>query len=151
MYSAKELNLIVKGKRLLTRAEFLEFTDVVPGANPNLSWWLADADPMDPYYIAYAEGDDTEEDMYCEHSEANTFVRVALDVDTSNTELKPGDKFVYCGYVFTLLGDTLAVSDNFLGSAKYYDEEVLAYIYSDEEITCTLNVMLENLFAKAID
>ena len=37
-------------------------------------------------------------------------------------------KFVHCGYVFTALSNSLAISNNFLGCAKYLDEEMCSYI-----------------------
>ncbi len=141
--TTEELNLTVKGYRLMTREELQRFEESMPEANMGISWWLADVDPMDDYYIAYAEGNYTEEDMYCDRGEANTHIRVVLDIE--GTDLKSGDEFVYKGYVFTILDESLAVSNNFLGCAKYYDEDIVAFMFSDDEITCTLDGLLANL------
>ena len=141
--TAQELDLTVNGYRLMTRAELTKFEEKMPEANMGLCWWLADLDPMDECYIAYAEGNYTEDDMYCERSDANTYVRVVLDID--GTELNSGDEFIYNGYVFTLLDKNIAVSNNFLGCAKYYDEGIAAFLFSDNEITCTLDGLLANL------
>lgn len=145
--TAAELNLNVKGYRLMTRAELQKFKEQMPDVSYGISWWLADVDPTDEYYIAYAEGNYTENDMYCEHDENNTHIRVALDIEgVSNAGLKAGDEFVYKGYVFTVLDEALAISNNFLGCAKYYDVEVIGFMSRDEGITCTLDSILSNLF-----
>ena len=141
--TTEELNLTVKGYRLMTRAELQQFEEKMPEANMGIAWWLADIDPMDDCYIAYAEGNYTEDDMYCERGEANTHIRVVLDIQ--GTELNNGDEFAYKGFVFTILDDNIAVSNNFLGCAKYYDEDIAAFMFSDDEITCTLDGLLANL------
>jgi hypothetical protein len=53
--------------------------------------------------------------------EPNTWIIAALDIECEN--VKAGDEFIYCVYVFTSLSKNLAVSNSFLGCAKYYDEE----------------------------
>ncbi len=142
-----ELKLNVKGYRLMKREELIKFEEQMPKANPGICWWLADVDPGDDYYIAYAEGNYTEEDMYCERGESNTYIRVALDIEwAADASLKAGDEFVYCGFVFTVLDETLAISNSFMGCAKYYDDEIAGYMFSDDEITCTLDGILGNLF-----
>ncbi|MCH5182606.1 MAG: hypothetical protein J1E00_00385 [Oscillospiraceae bacterium] len=144
---AKELGLTIKKARLLTRAELEKHEEILPDVNAGVCWWLADIDPNDDSYIAYAEGNYTEEDMYCENSDVNMYVRAALELEgTRKAGLKPGDEFIHCGYVFTVLDDTLAISNNFVGCAKYYDEELTAYMYSEDEITCTLDALFGNLF-----
>ncbi len=142
-----EFNLNVKGYRLMTREELQKFEEQMPDADSGICWWLSDVDPDDDYYIAYAEGNYTEDDMYCERGEANTHIRVALDIDgVATAGLKTGDEFIYCGYVFTVLDETLAISNNFIGCAKYYDDEIAGYMFSEDEITCTLDGILGNLF-----
>ena len=132
---ADELNLAVKGYRLMTRAELQKFEEQMPEASLGVCWWLADVDPDDEYYIAYAEGNYTEDDMYCDRGEPGTYIRVALDIaGVADANLKAGDEFIYCGYVFTVLDDSLAISNNFLGCAKFY------------ESNCTLNEILGNMF-----
>ena len=122
MKKAKELNLTVKGTRLLTVAELNEFEDVLKDLS--MAWWLADEDPNDSDSNAYAEGNYTDEDMYCAKGEPNTFIRVALDLESaSDAGLKSGDEFVFKGYVFTVLSDTLAISNNFLGCGAICTEE----------------------------
>jgi len=141
--TTEELNLTVKGYRLMTRAELQQFEEKMPEANMGIAWWLADIDPMDDSYIAYAEGNYTEDDMYCDRGEANTHIRVVLDIE--GTDLNSGNEFAYKGYIFTILDDNIAVSNNFLGCAKYYDEDIAEYMFSDDEITCTLDGLLANL------
>jgi hypothetical protein len=117
----KELELKVKDARLLTKAELEEYGDYMPKISSAYCWWLADVDETDEDYVAYAEGKYTEEDMFCNISEPNTWIIAALDIECAN--IKAGDEFIHCGYVFTALSEKLAVSNNFLGCAKYYDEE----------------------------
>lgn len=142
--TTEELNLSVNGYRLMTREELQRFEDEMPEASMGIAWWLADIDPMDDCYIAYAEGNYTDDDMYCERSEANTHVRVVLEIE--GAELKSGDEFAYKGYVFTILDENIAISNNFIGCAKYYDEDVVDVMISDDEITCTIDAILDNLF-----
>lgn len=141
--TAEELELKVNKARLLTRAELLEHEDYIPYVSSNYTWWLADVDEDFGGEVAYAEGNYTEDEMFCAPDTANTFVRVALDIEGEN--ISAGDEFAYCGYVFTALSSELAISNNFLGSAKYYDEEIVEYIYSDDEITCTLDAVIASM------
>jgi len=147
MKTVNQLNLGVKGYRLMTRDELIKFETQMPDVNPDVYWWLADVDPTDDGFIAFAEGNHTDDDMYIAR-EVDTFVRVALDLTgTAAAGLKAGDEFVYCGYVFTVLDEALAVSNNFIGCAKYYDEDLIGYREGDDEITCTLiNGVLGSLF-----
>ena len=103
-----------------------------------------DLDENDEDYVAYAEGNYTEEDMYCNRVENNTYLRVALDIKAKVADA--GKEFTYAGYVFTILSNKLAISNNFIGMAKYYDEEILNYMYTDDEITCTLDAIIANMF-----
>ena len=140
--TATELNITVKNARLLTRKELNEHESSLPEISDS-AWWLADVDIFDDDYIAYAEGNYTDEDMFCHKSESNTMLRVALDITSTSIEI--GESFEYRGYIFTVLSDNLAISNNFLGMAKYFDEEITEYILSDEEITCTINAVIENM------
>ena len=141
--TAEELNVTVKRARLLTREELNEYEALMPEISNGASWWLADVDPFDDDYIAYAEGNYTEEDMFCHKSENNTMLRVALDIASNGIE--GGEMFEYRGYIFTALSNELAISNNFLGMAKYFDEEITEFIFSEEEITCTINAVIENM------
>ena len=141
--TTEELNLTVKAYRLMTRAELQKFEESMPDVSSGICWWLADTDPVDDCYIAYAEGNYTEDDMYCERTEANTHMRVVLDIE--GAEIKSGEEFAYKGYIFTILDENIAVSNNFLGCAKYYDDDIAGFMCSDDEITCTLDGLLANL------
>lgn len=150
--NADELGIKVKKVRLLTKEEFEEFADALPEVSYGICWWLANIDPDDDYSVAYAEGNYTEEDMYCDRGEVNMHIRVALDIeDTAEADLEAGDEFIYCGFVFTVLDDSLAISNNFIGCAKYYDEDIAECMFSDDEITCTLDGILSNLFPEYED
>ena len=140
--TATELNITVKSARLLTRKELNEHESSLPEIS-DCAWWLADVDIFDDDYIAYAEGNYTDEDMFCHKSESNTMLRVALDITSNSIEI--GESFEYRGYIFTVLSDNLAISNNFLGMAKYFDEEITEFIFSDEEITCTISAVIENM------
>ena len=117
-----QLNLKIKNARLLTRDELINYEDKMPDISMGCCWWLADVDGDD---VAYAEGNYTDDDMYCSNNESNTWLRVALDIEG---DIDVGDEFVHCGYVFTALSKNLAISNNFLGCAKYLDEEMCSYI-----------------------
>ena len=140
--TATELNITVKNARLLTRKELNEHESSLPEISDS-AWWLADVDIFDDDYIAYAEGNYTDEDMFCHKSESNTMLRVALDITSNSIEI--GESFEYRGYIFTVLSNNLAISNNFLGMAKYFDEEITEFIFSEEEITCTINAVIENM------
>ena len=142
IYTAEELKIKVNKARLMSRAELNEHEDKLPDIGDSC-WWLLDIDENDEDYVAYAEGNYTEDEMFCSKTDSNTFVRVALDIDTS--EANVGKEFVFSGYVFTVLSEALAISNNYLGAAKYYDEELINYMYSDDEITCTLNAVISNM------
>ena len=137
--TATELNLKVSKARLLTKQELIDHLEQVPKISYGCCWWLADLDAYGD--AAYAEGNYTEEDMYCSKDEPNTWLRVALDIEGDANE---GDEFVYCGYVFTALSNDLAISNNFLGCAKYFDEEALTYI-TDGSDDCTIDAIIDAL------
>ena len=144
-----ELNLKVKGYRLMTLEELSKFEEQMPETNSCIKWWLADVDPADDEYIACAEGNYECDDVYVERDRLNTYVRVALDVEgITDAGLKSGDEFIYKGYVFTVLDETIAVSNNFVGCAKYYDDALADWWYYDEEPeppTNTIMGILETL------
>lgn len=134
-----ETNVKVEKARLLTIVEFEEFEESIP-ATSNVCWWLADMD--DSQLAAYVEGDYREEDMFTDTDYPNTYFRVALDI--SNGEV--GEQFVFNGYVFTVLSETLAISNNVIGPVKYYDDTLLDYVYDDEDVNCTINVVIGSIF-----
>ena len=135
----EELNLKVKNARLLTREELAEYEDQLPDIDMGCAWWLADEDDYGD--IAYAEGNYSDEDMYCSNNEANTWLRVVLEIVG---DVEVGDEFVHCGYVFTALSKNLAISNNFLGCAKYMDEELLPYV-ANPETECTIGAVISTM------
>ena len=140
MFKTKEqMNLKVRNARLLTKAELLEFEEQMPEIDMGSTWWLDDEDDYGD--IAYAEGNYTDDDMYCSNNEANTWLRVALDIEGN---INAGDEFVHCGYVFTALSKSLAISNNFLGCAKYMDEELLPYV-SNPDTECTIGAVISTM------
>ena len=135
----EELNLKVKNARLLTRDELDEYGDQMPDVDMGCTWWLADEDDYGD--IAYAEGNYSDEDMYCSNNESNTWLRVVLEIVG---DIEDGDEFVHCGYVFTALSKNLAISNNFLGCAKYMDEELLPYV-ANPETECTIGAVISTM------
>ncbi len=135
----EELNLKVKNARLLTRDELDEYGDQMPDVDMGCTWWLADEDDYGD--IAYAEGNYSDDDMYCSNNEANTWLRVVLEIVG---DIDVGDEFVHCGYVFTALSKNLAISNNFLGCAKYMDEELLPYV-ANPETECTIGAVISTM------
>ena len=134
--TATEMNLKVNKARLLTRQELMDYEEQLPEINMGCAWWLDDEDEYGD--VAYAEGNYTDDDMYCSKDEANTWLRVALDVEG---DVSAGDEFVYCGYVFTVLSGDLAISNNFLGCAKYLDEELVG-----EDDDRTIGAVIDTMF-----
>ena len=135
----EKLNLKIKNARLLTRYELVEYEEQLPEIDMGCTWWLADEDDYGD--IAYAEGNYTDDDMYSSNDETNTWLRVALDIEGN---IDAGDEFVHCGYVFTALSKNLAISNNFLGCAKYMDEELLPYV-ADPETECTIGAVISTM------
>ena len=135
----EQLNLKIKNARLLTRYELVEYEEEIPEIDMGSPWWLADKDEYG--FVAYAEGNFTDDDMYCTDNEANTWLRVALDIEGN---IDAGDEFVHCGYVFTALSKNLAISNNFLGCAKYMDEELLPYV-ADPDTECTIGAVISTM------
>ena len=82
----EQLNLKIKNARLLTKYELVEHEEQLPEIDMGSPWWLDDEDDYGD--IAYAEGNYTDDDMYCSNNEANTWLRVALDIE--------GDIYVKC-------------------------------------------------------
>ena len=120
--TATELNIIVKNARLLTRKELNEYESSIPEISSGISWWLADVDIFDDDYIAYAEGNYTEEDMFCHKSDSNTMLRVALDIASN------GSKMEKCLNIAVIFLPRFRMNSKFLitflGMAKYFDEEI---------------------------
>ena len=141
------MKIEIKSIRLLSRREFFEHEDSIPPIR--VCWWLADTDGDD---VGYAEGDYTEENMFCFRDEAVTYLRVALDVVAKGADI--GKEFTYCGYVFTLLDEGLAISNNVLGTCKYYDEEIVPYLNLDEEeeegLTSTIQATIADHFGGGV-
>ena len=79
--------------------------------------------------------------MYCSNNEANTWLRVVLEIVG---DIDIGDEFVHCGYAFTALSKNLAISNNFLGCAKYMDEELLPYV-ANPETECTIGAVISTM------
>ena len=134
-----EKELKVKNARLLTRYELVEHEEQLPDIDMGSPWWLDDEDDYGD--IAYAEGNYTDDYMYCSNNEANTWLRVALDIEG---DISAGDEFVHCGYVFTALSKNLAISNNFLGCAKYMDEELLPYV-ANPDTECTISAVISTM------
>ena len=134
-----QLNLKIKNARLLTRYELVEYEEQLPEIDMGSPWWLDDEDDYGD--IAYAEGNYTDDDMYCSNNETNTWLRVALDIEG---DISAGDEFVHCGYVFTALSKNLAISNNFLGCAKYMDEELLPYV-ANPDTECTISAVISTM------
>jgi hypothetical protein len=132
----EELNLSVKKARLLTKAELADYQNQMPAISMWGNWWLADGDGYGD--IAYAEGNYTDDSMSCSPDEPNTLLRVALDIEG---DINAGDEFIFCGYVFTALSEELAISNNFNGCVKYFDEEMV-----DEDDDCTINAVINTMF-----
>ena len=135
----EQLNLKIKNARLLTRYELVEYEEQLPEIDMGSPWWLDDEDDYGD--IAYAEGNYTDDDMYCSNNEANTWLRVALDIEG---DIEVGDEFVHCGYVFTALSKDLAISNNFLGCAKYMDEDLLQYV-PNPDTECTIGAVISTM------
>lgn len=135
----EELNLKVKNARLLTREELAEYEDQLPDIDMGCAWWLADEDDYGD--IAYAEGNYSDDDMYCSNNEANTWLRVVLEIVG---DIDVGDEFVHCGFVFTALSKNLAISNNFLGCVKYMDEEMLPYV-ANPDTECTIGAVISTM------
>ena len=134
-----EKELKVKNARLLTRYELVEHEEQLPDIDMGSPWWLDDEDDYGD--IAYAEGNYTDDDKYCSNNEVNTWLRVALDIEG---DISAGDEFVHCGYVFTALSKNLAISNNFLGCAKYMDEELLPYV-ANPDTECTISAVISTM------
>lgn len=138
----EELSLKVKNLRLLTRDELSDYEEQMPETSMGCSWWLAEKDEYGD--VAYAEGNYTDDDMFCAKDGPNTWIRVALDIEG---DVSAGDEFIHCGYVFKALSDNLAISNNFLGCAKYLDEEMLPYVEDDSE-ECTIFAIIDTLLPR---
>lgn len=135
----EDLNLKIRNARLLTKVELAEYEEQIPEIDMGCPWWLDDEDDYGD--IAYAEGNYSDEDMYCSNNEANTWLRVVLEIVG---DVEVGDEFVHCGYVFTALSKNLAISNNFLGCAKYMDEELLPYV-ANPETECTIGAVISTM------
>ena len=143
MKTANELNLKVKGYRLLTLEEANKFFEQLIGITDSCTrWWLADISPLNDTEIACSEGASPNGSrVYEKRDRANVYLRPVLDVEGG--EIKSGDEFVYKGYVFTALDETTAISRNFLGMAKYYDTQLAKLWYYHEEPVPPTNTIYE--------
>ena len=138
--TTEELNLTVKGYRLMTLDELAKFENQMPETDCCIKWWLSDIDPEDDFNVACAEGIDECDDIYVERDRLNVFIRPVLDIE--GTELKSGDEFMYKGFIFTILDENTAISNNFLGCAKYYDTELSNWWYYDEDPAPPANAVI---------
>jgi hypothetical protein len=136
---AKELNVKVSKARLLSKAELIEYGESMPEIGGGVAWWLSDINDCNE--VGYAEGNYTEvEDMFTGSDYPNTYLRVALDIEGG----KAGEQFIFYGFIFTALSESLAISNNVLGPVKYYDSEIAEFIYDD--ITSTIDAVIGTIF-----
>lgn len=129
--TAEELKIKVINARLMTRDEFMEHEESIPSL-PCFGcccWWLSDVDDNDDDYAAYVENDYTEEDMFCRKNEGMTFLRTALEINTSSENI--GKEFIFGGCVFTVLSESLAIANGFQGSVKFRDDNDLEWLNND--------------------
>lgn len=145
MKTANELNLNVKGYRLMTLDERAKYELQLPETNSCILWWLADLKPNNINYVACAEGIYECDDIYLKRNRLNVYVRPVLDIE--GAQLNSGDEFIYKGFVFTCLDENLAISNNFLGCAKYYDKELASWWYYDEDPEPPTNTVMDILNA----
>lgn len=115
-----EMNLKVLKARLLTKAEYKRFSNLLPLPDYLLleGWWLADADEIGNVSVANPGG-------VCSLTGAQNsdiYVRVALDIEG---DIKVGEEFIHHGVVFTALSNSVAISNNFLSKTRYHDEELI--------------------------
>ena len=52
--TSEELNLTVKGYRLMTLEELAKFENQMPETDCCIKWWLSDIDPEDDFNVACA-------------------------------------------------------------------------------------------------
>ena len=147
--TAEELKLNVKGYRLLKLNELRKFGEFIPEINCCIKWWLDDIDPENMFAAAYAEGNYEGDDVYCDRDRLNLFIRPALDIEgVAAAGLSRGDEFIYKGFLFTIIEENVAIANNVMGSAKYYDVELANFWWLDEDegVTDTILGILEASF-----
>lgn len=115
-----EMNLKVLKARLLTKAEYKRFSNLLPLPDYLLleGWWLADADEIGNVSVANPGG-------VCSltgSQNSDIYVRVALDIEG---DIKGGEEFIHHGVVFTALSSSVAISNNLLSKTRYHDEELI--------------------------
>ena len=120
--STEQKELKIKAIRFMTTEEFDKYVDQLPQTDGSC-WWLEEKTSTRAYY---AEGEYRESDMVCSKSEVNTFIRPILEIDgVEDAGLAIGEKFAYCGVVFVVLDECLAISENFVGWGKFFDKKLL--------------------------
>ena len=129
IYTAEELKIKVNKARIMSRDEFIEHEENIPVLLSFGCWWLSDVDENDDDYAAYVEGDYTEEDMFCRKDEGMTFLRTALEINTSSENI--GKEFIFGGCVFTVLSESLAIANSFQGAVKFHDDNDLEWLNND--------------------
>jgi hypothetical protein len=139
--STEQKELKIKAIRFMTTEEFDKYVDQLPKTDGSC-WWLEEKTSTRAYY---AEGEYRESDMVCSKGEANTFIRPILEIEgLEDAGLAIGEKFAYCGVVFVVLDESLAISENFVGFGKFFDKKIAEYCW-DENITNTALILVQNI------
>lgn len=110
-YFIQDLKLTVNKVRLMTKDEFVKYSEIIPESNLEDCRFISQLNDS----VDYTPGSFVEVDVLCFADEKNIYVRPVIEIEwLETTNLNVGDEIIYSGCFFTIIDKNLAIATNFL-------------------------------------
>ncbi|MBQ3523276.1 MAG: hypothetical protein IJA43_02345 [Clostridia bacterium] len=110
-YFVQDLKLTVNKVRLMTKDEFVKYSEIIPESNLEDCRFISQLNDS----VDYTPGSFVEVDVLCFADEKNIYVRPVIEIEwLETTNLNVGDEIIYSGCFFTIIDKNLAIATNFL-------------------------------------
>ena len=114
-YFVQDLKLTVNKVRLMTKDEFVKYSEIIPESNLEDCRFISQLNDS----VDYTPGSFVEVDVLCFADEKNIYVRPVIEiVGLETTSLDIGDVIIYSGCFYTIIDKNLAIATNFLTNKK---------------------------------
>lgn len=110
-YFVQDLKLTVNKVRLMTKDEFVKYSEIIPESNLEDCRFISQLNDS----VDYTPGSFVEVDVLCFADEKNIYVRPVIEIEwLETTNLNVGDEIIYSGCFFTIIDKNLSIATNFL-------------------------------------
>lgn len=111
----EDFEIELKEASLLSRLEFKEFKDMIPPVSEK--WWTLTPDSLENDRVMVVYGDK----VFDESINVVIGVRPVLKIENKLKKIRPGQKFEFASYDWTLLKDDLALCDRVINISNFND------------------------------